>query len=289
MKTESHTFWIISSGKVSSTLKLPANKGRFRETSLKNLFRHSVSPPDHEFYHLWVAFAEELDDTFVQQFRKWSTTKTRLLVFNDCLSTDTLLSRFLDLQIRSTERFYVAEFGAGKTYAAGLLLKRLADSLETDDTTDCILDARIEDGRLHVVSPDFRRLNVPIQQIEALKNEDSAIIQKFEIDEDGSFLYWPSLDLHLGWTQLQQIADPEAARKALQRSQEFNERYGQAVRKVREEAGLKLGEISGISEKQLRRVESGECRLTSNAIGALSQSHKLAANEYMKKLAEKLN
>jgi hypothetical protein len=61
------------------------------------------------------------------------------------------------------------------------------------------------------------------------------------------------------------------------------------VRKVREEAGLKLSDISGISEKQLRRIESGECRLTSNAIGALSQAHKLAANEYMKKLAEKLH
>jgi len=289
MKTESQNRWIISSGRVSSTFQLPANRGRFRETSMRNLFRHSVSPHGHGLDHLWVAFSEELDEAFVQQFRKRATTTTRLLVFNDCLSIDTLLSRFVDLQIRSTERFYVAEFGAGKLHAAGLLLKRLAASLETDDTSDRILDARIEDGRLHVVSPDFRRLIVPIDQIQALKSKDSAKVQKFEIDEDGSFLYWPGFDLHLGWSQLQQIADPEAARKALQRNEEFNERYGRAVRKVREEAGLKPGDISGISEKQLRRIESGECRLTSNAIGALSQSHKLAANDYMKKLAQKLH
>jgi hypothetical protein len=256
---------------------------------MRNLFRHSASPQGHRLYHLWVAFSEELDEAFVRQFRKRATTNTRLLVFNDCLSTDTLLSRFLDLQIRSSERFYVAEFGAGKSYAAGLLLKRLAASLETDDTSDRILDARIEDGRLHLVSPDFRRLNVPIDQIQALKSQDLGDVEKFEIDEDGSFLYWPSFDLHLGWAQLQQIVDPEAARKALQRNEEFNERYGQAVGKVREEAGLKLSDITGISEKQLRRIESGECRLTSNAIGALSQSHKLATNEYMKKLAEKMH
>jgi hypothetical protein len=289
MKTESQNLWIISSGRVSSTFKLRANRGRFRETPMRNLFLHSVSPSGLGLYHLWIAFSEELDEAFVEQFRKRATTNARLLVFNDCLSTDTLLSRFLDLQIRSTERFYVAEFGAGKSYAAGLLLKRLAASLETDDASDRILDARIEGGRLHVVSPDFRRLIVPIEQIHDLKSEDSVDVQKFEIDEDGSFLYWPSLDLHLGWSQLLQIVDPEAARKALQRNEEFNERYGQAVRKVREEAGLKLSDISGISEKQLRRIESGECRLTSNAIGALSQAHKLAANEYMKKLAEKLH
>ena len=255
---------------------------------MRNLFLHSVSPRGLGLYPLWIAFSEELDEAFVEQFRKRATANARLLVFNDCLSTDTLLSRFLDLQIRSTERFYVAEFGAGKSYAAGLLLKRLAASLETDAASDRILDARIEGGRLHVVSPDFRRLIVPIEQIHDLKSEDSVDVQKFEIDEDGSFLYWPGLDLHLGWSQLLQIVDPEAARKALQRNEEFNERYGQAVRKVREEAGLKLSDISGISEKQFRRIESGECRLTSNAIGAMSQAHKLAANEYMKKLAEKL-
>jgi len=288
MKTESQNPWIISSGRVSSTFKLPARSGRFRETSMSNLFSKSGSPPGHGPHHLWVAFSEELDEAFVEQFRKLATTNTRLLVFNDGLSADTLLSRFLELQIRSSGRFYVAEFGVGKSYAAGLLLKRLAASLDTNDESDRILDARIEDGRLHVVSPDFRRLIVPIEQIPGLKNEDSASVQKFEIDEDGSFLYWPGLDLHLGWSQLLQIADPEAARKALQRNEEFNERYGEAVRKVREEAGLKPGDISGISEKQLRRIESGECRLTSNAIGALSQSHQLAANEYMKKLAGKL-
>src|ERR1700677_2653024 len=92
MKTESQNLWIISSGRVSSTFKLSANKGRFRETSIKNLFRHPIRPHVHGLFHLWVVFSEELDDAFVLQFRKWPTTNTRLLVFNDCLSTDTLLS-----------------------------------------------------------------------------------------------------------------------------------------------------------------------------------------------------
>jgi hypothetical protein len=141
---------------------------------------------------------------------------------------------------------------------------------------------------LHVVSPDFDRLDVPIAEIPNFRNADSSKIQDFEIDEDGSFIYWPGLDLHLGWVQLQQLVNPAAALKASQKSQVFNKRYGKAVQKVRETAGLRPSDISGISEKQLRRIENGDCRLTSNAIEALSQAHMLGPIEYMKKLAEAL-
>ena len=88
---------------------------------------------------------------------------------------------------------------------------------------------------------------------------------------------------------MRQIADPQAARKALQKSQQFNVRYGKAVHQVREEAGLKPAAIAGLSEKQLGRIEKGDCRLTSNAIVALSHAHKLGPNEYLKKLAETLD
>jgi hypothetical protein len=151
-----------------------------------------------------------------------------------------------------------------------------------------ILDARVEGGVLHVISPDFTRLNVPITKIPEFKNVDSSKIQAFETDEDGSFIYWPEFDLHLGWSQLQQLVNPEAALKASQKSKEFNKSYGRAVQKVREQAALKPSDISGLSGKQLGRIESGECRLTSNAIEVLAKAHNLAPNEYMTKLAAAL-
>jgi hypothetical protein len=57
---------------------------------------------------------------------------------------------------------------------------------------------------------------------------------------------------------------------------------------AREQAALKPSDIPGISEKQLRRLENGESRLTSHAIESLAQAHKLAPNDYMQKLAESL-
>ena len=66
-------------------------------------------------------------------------------------------------------------------------------------------------------------------------------------------------------------------------------RYGKAVRKVREAAGLKSPDIAGLSDKQLGRIENGDCRLTSNAIKALAKAHRLEPNAYLQKLAEALS
>ncbi|HEX4121153.1 MAG TPA: DUF2442 domain-containing protein [Verrucomicrobiae bacterium] len=277
----------IPYGEISSSL----TKHRWRTLSQKTLVSGSWQRNKQAPRRVFVSFSKDLDDTFVEMFREKATDDTRLLIFNPGFSTDRLVSRIVDLQIRTPQRFCVidTEFGSRKArYVAFVqsLLKRLTSAFEADDRKERILDAKIEDGILHVVSLDFDRLDVPIADIPNLGNAVSSKIQEFKIDDDGSFIYWPALDLHLGWVQLQQLINPAAALKAFQRSEEFNKRYGKAVQKVREMAGLRPSDISGISEKQLRRIENGECRLTTNAIEALSQAHKLGPNEYMKKLAE---
>jgi hypothetical protein len=277
-------------GGISSSLA----KHRWRTLRRANPVSGSWERSKQTPRRVYVSFSEDLDARFVEMFRERATHDTRLLIFNAGISTDRLVSRIVDLQIRTPQRFYVIDtaFGSGKTHHMAFvqsLLKRLTSAFEADDKKERILDAKIEDGILHVVSPDFDRLDIPIADIPNLRTAVPSKIQEFEIDDDGSFIYWAGLDLHLGWVQLQQLVSPAAALKASQKSQEFNKRYGKAVQKVRETAGLRPGDISGISDKQLRRIENGECRLTSNAIEALSQAHKLGPNEYMKKLAEVLD
>jgi len=294
MKPESKNFRIITYGQAFSELETTGLREAARGVSVSRKW----SPPGgrlRDTGEYLLISSGELDDAFSKAFREHATQTTRLLVLlSEGMSADRLLSRILDLQIRTSQRCYLmdAPFGSEKTRHSAFvfsLLKRLSSAITAGDKQERIFDAKIENGVLHVVSPDFARLDVPIAEIPKLQSAAPSKTQNFEIDEDGSFIYWPDLDLHLGWSQLQQIVDPEAARKALQKSQQFNVRYGKAAQKVREKAGLKPADITGLSEKQLRRIESGECRLTSNAIEALSQAHKLTPNEYMKKLAEALD
>ncbi len=50
-----------------------------------------------------------MDEKFRKSFRERSTGNTRLLVINDTRKSDTLVSTLLKMNIRSPERFYVAE------------------------------------------------------------------------------------------------------------------------------------------------------------------------------------
>jgi hypothetical protein len=228
-----------------------------------------------------------MDEKFRDIFRKRSTSNTRLLVINDSFGSDTLLSRLMNLNIRSPERFYVAESGkqSGDVMAAvDSLLGRMSAAVAAQESHSRILDARIEAGVLRVISPSFKRLEVPIASIPKLHEAGEAAAGKFEIDR--SYLYWPDLDIHLGWEQLRQIVDPEATRKAQRKSREFNVRYGAAIRKLREAAGLSLRSIAGLSDKQLRRIERGQCRSTSKALQKLARAHHVETNEYMQSVAE---
>ena len=53
--------------------------------------------------------------------------------------------------------------------------------------------------------------------------------------------------------------------------------------------GLGITEIPSLSDKQLRRIERGECRLTSNAAKELARAHGMTPNEYLQKVAEALS
>ena len=230
-------------------------KDRWRRMYRHSHPRHFWQGAKRAPHRVFITFSHDLDESFVEMFRKRAKQETRLLIFNGGISTDHLISKILDLQIRKPERCYVVEgkFGSGKTAFFHAYLERFLTTFKSNDERDRIFDARIENESLRVVSPKFDRIEVPLSKIPQFKDAKRAQLLSFEIDEDGSFIYWPDIDVHIGWRQLQQLINPEAALKALQKSGKFNERYGRAVQKLREAAGLKRNNVIGLSEKQTRK------------------------------------
>jgi hypothetical protein len=290
VKIECKVLRVIPFGRLISRMSSFAPSraaGRVRVTTKWQSFLEA-----HELGHLLVAFSNEVDQNFVEAFREKAAPNTKVLLLNDSPFSDRLLSRMVDLQIRSAERFYVVEakFVRSDEIKWEQLLRSFLERLNAgvESEADRIFDANLEDGILRVVSQKFQRLEVPISKIRELAKASKKTLEHFEIDDDGAYIYWPELDLHLGWEQLFQIVDPEAARKAQQKSDQFNKRYGAAIRKLREERGLAGTEIPGLSYKQLRRIEFGECRLTSNAAKELAMAHGMTPNEYLRKLAAAL-
>lgn len=188
--------------------------------------------------------------------------------------------------IRSENRLHVVRVDDLEAPQVSQLLGRVCFALGPDGTRGSIIDAYLAGDSLFVRGSKHRMLHVPVSSIPALSGQPRAILRNFVVDADGSFVHWPDLDVHLGWSQFLQAADPEELRKAQQRTEGYNKRYGDAIRKVRQEAGLSQSKIEGITERQLRRIEQGQCRATRTALATLAKAHGLDANSYMDRLAK---
>ncbi len=171
-------------------------------------------------------------------------------------------------KIRSESRLHVVQVDYLEAPQVSELLGRVCFALAPDGTRGNIIDAYWSGDSLLVRGPRHRMLHVPASLIPALRGQPRNVLRNFQIDPDGSFIHWPDLNVHLGWNQFLQAVDPEALRKAQQRSEGFNKRYGAAIRKQREEGGFSQSKIEGLTERQLRRIEQGECRATSGALRA---------------------
>ena len=161
--------------------------------------------------------------------------------------------------------------------------------LEPSISRDKIIEAHLNGDALLVCGSNHQTLHVPLSSIPALRDQPDAVLKNFTIDSDGSFIYWPDLDLHLGWNQFLRAVDPAELRKSQQRSTDFNRRYGTAIRRIRETAGISQSDIAGLTDRQVRRIEHGECRATTGALTALAKGHDLDVNDYIGKLADQMS
>ena len=87
------------------------------------------------------------------------------------------------------------------------------------------------------------------------------------------------------------VQDETALLRAKQRSNEFNRRYGEAIKKLRELHPLtqmNIEDKTGLTDRHLRRIEKGETRATSKALEQLAEAHGMSMTDYMNKLAELL-
>jgi hypothetical protein len=188
--------------------------------------------------------------------------------------------------IRSEDRLHVVRVDDLEAPQVSQLLGRVCFALGRGSARGGIIDAYLAGDSLLVRGPKHRMLHVPLSSIRALTGQPRSVIQNFEIDPDGSFLCWPDLDVRVRWDQFLQAVDPEELRKAQQRTEGYNERYGAAIRKLREQAGLSQSQIEGLTERQVRRIEQGECRATNSALAALAKAHGLDTNSYMEQVAK---
>lgn len=103
----------------------------------------------------------------------------------------------------------------------------------------------------------------------------------FEIDEDGSYLYWQSVDLHLDLEEIKAAVDPEFKEQLLLNKLEYGKSFGKAIATVRKAQHLNQNKIDGISDRHLRRIENEGAPPTLDVLKKLSIAHGLDLEDYL--------
>jgi hypothetical protein len=269
------------------------NKGLARLARIRELTHalalHDTGKHSHAFEMVVLSHAE--DNAFVlidSRLQSIVSGAFHLLFTGPATHPDQVAQWMRSTNIRSENRLHVFRIEDIEAPSMSQLLRRVCFALGPDGARPSIIDAYLIGDRLFVRGPKHRMLHIPLNSIGALTDRPQSAVRNFVIDPDGSFIYWPDLDIHLGWNQFLQALDPAELRKAQQRSAGFNERYGAAIRKVRETTGILQSKVEGLTERQLRRIEQGECRATTSAIAALAKAHGLAPNTYLDLVAKTL-
>jgi len=246
----------------------------------KNVSSKSAAP-------LLVAWAvTNVERNKVKDLRKLKRNIIYLL-FQCDLPPQAIVDRMAWLDIRNDKRIYCINTSKGEE----LFVERFLLALDSKDYEGRIIDAWWEDDTLVIVSPredGFNKLRVPLEKLPVLQNYKKEDLENYEIDEDGIFIYWPDMDIHLGWEQFEQAIDEGACLKAKQRSEIFNKAYGAAIRDLRQKYGLRQSDIKDLTPRQVGRIEKGECRATHNALTKFAKAHKISVSNYMNKIANLL-
>lgn len=234
-----------------------------------------------------VAFQRSfLDETEVSSARQARVTgQKRFLVLPDESPQPSLPEILLKLRVRSLNRIHMPQRGAD----IKAFVRRFVAALALMSTEQTIADAWWEDDTFVVLSPTFERLRVPAGDIPRIRDASHEERQGFEIDSYGEYVYWPAHDVHMGWSQFEQAVDCQARLRAQQRSDAFNKRYGQAIRRVRERAGLRQCDVGGLADRTVRRIEQGTTRATGKALTKLAPAHGMSTNDYLSALAAELD
>lgn len=147
-----------------------------------------------------------------------------------------------------------------------------------------IANATVIDDRLIVISCEPETYEIGFDALPSLRKLSSNERSDFGVSADGSYIYWPGADIHLDIDAIRNVLDPNWRDEAAAKRLEHDASYGHAIAELRKESGLRQSDIPGLSERRVRRIESGE-GLTAAALRFLAVAHKMDLDEYLTALA----
>lgn len=149
-----------------------------------------------------------------------------------------------------------------------------------------IADAAVMDNRLFVLDCALKRYEIKFDQLKALAKIPRNARSKFIISEEGGHITWPDYDVDLDLDSLRVVLDPDLAEKAAARKLAHDRQFGAAIACLRNERKLRQGDIIGLTDRQVRRIESGDQHAGLKSLQLIAKAHDLQLKQYLSRVAK---
>lgn len=164
--------------------------------------------------------------------------------------------------------------------------KRIKSAWEWSAEDELIAIASTSEDSLFVMGCDLKTWEIPFKSLPCFNQVSQSERSNFEIDEDGSYLYWKNVDLHLDLEDFKAAVDPEFKAQLLAEKQEYGKSFGRAIAIVRKAHKLNKDGIDGISDRHLRRIENEGQQPTLDVLKKLAKAHGISLEDYLAEVNE---
>jgi len=164
------------------------------------------------------------------------------------------------------------------------LPRRILSAWKMGAQEKLIAHAEIIKDHLFLLSCDLKRYELLIKDIKPLSGLARDEVLDFNVAEDGSYIHWKTADVHLDMDGIKYLIDSDWRKKRDRERIVYNKRFGTAVSLLRRRHELTQGDIEGVSERQIRRIERGMVPHTST-LRNIARSHGLSIDFYLNEIA----
>lgn len=166
--------------------------------------------------------------------------------------------------------------------------ERVMNAWRMGAENDLIASATVVGDHLYVLTSAFERLEVPFDKVAGLKSIPPEQRSRFEIDEVGSFLHWPESDVHIDVDVIRYAIDARWRTRCDLEKLTFDRNFGKAITLIRKRYNLRQSDFENLTDRQLRRIESGAARPSVATLKTIAKAHKLSLDDYLEALGNAL-
>lgn len=245
---------------------------------------------------LWPTVREDLLKTFSRPFilfLDYASLKKNFLKFNEIGQYKNLLSVVITVDNEIfTYSWKEMESELKKsalkkihTFDNKEAIKRLLHSWKIQAQDDLIADFKVVGKDFYLVGCNLRELQGSLEEFKVFKDvKDVNKLSNFEIDEHGSFITWPELDIDLDFSSFRLKFENGFKEKLQIEKLDRMSRLGEKMKKLRKNKELSQTDFEEISPKTIGRYERGETSVSTKNLNKIAKTLGFSVDEYIKEV-----